>query len=61
MPNKMIRIPYEIKITHSDLCSYGIYYSTKEVASITLRNAHKENKRAKSERSFTLFRFLNYR
>ena len=33
----------------------------KEVASITLRNAHKENKRAKSERSFTLFCFSNFR
>ena len=33
----------------------------KEVASITLRNAQKENKRAKSECSFTQFCFLNYR
>ena len=32
-----------------------------EVASVTLRNAHEENKRAKSEGSFTLFYFLNYR
>ena len=29
-----------------------------EVASITLRNAHKENKRARSECSFTLFCFF---
>ena len=32
-----------------------------EVASVMLHNAHKETKRAKSELSFTLFYFLNYR
>ena len=26
MPNKMISFPYEVKITHSDFCYYGIYY-----------------------------------
>ena len=31
-----------------------------EVASVTLHNAHKENKRAKSECSF-IVHFLNYR
>ena len=36
-------------------------FKLKEVASITLRNAHNENKRTKSECSFTLFCFLNYR
>ena len=30
MPNKMIPFPYEIKITHSDFCYYGIYYSNKD-------------------------------
>ena len=30
------------------------------MASITLCNAHEENKRVKSECSFTLFCFLNY-
>ena len=29
MPNKMIPFPYEIKITQSDFCCYGIYYSIK--------------------------------
>ena len=40
----------------------AIYFkclSLKEVASGTLRNAHKENKRAKNERLFALY-FLNY-
>ena len=30
MPNKMIPFSYEIKITHSDFCYYGIYYSKKD-------------------------------
>ena len=30
MPNKIIPFPYEIKITHSDFCYYGIYYSNKD-------------------------------
>ena len=30
MPNKMIPFPYEIKITHSDFCYYGIHYSSKD-------------------------------
>ena len=30
MPNKMIPFPTEIKITHSDFCYYGIYYSNKD-------------------------------
>ena len=30
MPNKMIPFPYEIKITHSDFCYNGIYYSNKD-------------------------------
>ena len=30
MPNKMIPFPYEIKITHSEFCYYGIYYSIKD-------------------------------
>ena len=30
MPNKMVLFPYEIKITHSDFCYYGIYYPNKE-------------------------------
>ena len=30
MPNKMIPFPYEIKISHSDFCYYGIYYSNKD-------------------------------
>ena len=30
MPNKMIPFLFEIKITHSDFCFYGIYYSDKE-------------------------------
>ena len=29
MLNKMIPFHYEIKITHSDFCYYGIYYSNK--------------------------------
>ena len=30
MPNEMIPFPYEIKITHSDFCCCGIYYSNKD-------------------------------
>ena len=30
MPNKMIPFPYEIKITHSEFCYYGIYYSNND-------------------------------
>ena len=30
MPNKMIPLPCEIKITHSDFCYHGIYYSIKD-------------------------------
>ena len=30
MPNKMIPFSYEIKITHSDFCYYGIYYSNED-------------------------------
>ena len=30
MPNKMIPFPYEIKITHSDFCYFGIFYSNKD-------------------------------
>ena len=30
MPNKMIPFPCEIKITPSDFCYYGIYYSNED-------------------------------
>ena len=30
MPDKMIPFPYEIKVTQSDFCHYGIYYSNKD-------------------------------
>ena len=30
MPNEMILFSPEIKITHSDFCYYGIYYSNKD-------------------------------
>ena len=30
MPDKMIPFPYEIKVTYSDFCYYGIYCSNKD-------------------------------
>ena len=30
MPNEMIPFSFEIKITHSYFCYYGIYYSNKD-------------------------------
>ena len=30
MPNKIIPCPYEIKLTHSDFCCYGFYYSYED-------------------------------
>ena len=41
----------------NDILSYRCFLL--EVTSVTLRNADKENKRSKSERSFTFFYFLN--
>ena len=36
MPNKMIPFPYQNKITHSDFCYSGIYYSSKDRQSESL-------------------------
>ena len=51
---------FSLIVYYSITDNFKDWGSLREVASITLRNAHKENKRAKSECSFTRFCFLNY-